>query len=132
MWRSQLQSKTALSTMEAEITALAACCRDLFPIIDLTKSMADHYKLDTAVTKMNVTIHEDNASAVIFAKLIPPEYTPRSKFFHLETVWFREEIIKRGIEIVHIATKEQLGDLFTKGLTRIPFEYLRNKLCGYG
>ena len=131
LWKSTLQTKTALSTMEAEISALAHCCRELFPIMDLASCLADYYKLDSAATKMNVTVHEDNSSALIFAKLIPPEHTPRSKFFHLETVWFREEIVKRCIQLVKIDTKEQLGDIFTKGLTRVPFEYLRNKLCGW-
>ena len=40
-WQSKLQTETALSTMEAEIIALAACCRELFPIIDMVHSMAE-------------------------------------------------------------------------------------------
>jgi hypothetical protein len=35
VWVSKLQSETALSTMEAEIIALAHCCRELFPVIDI-------------------------------------------------------------------------------------------------
>ena len=38
VWKSTLQSKTALSTMEAEITALAHCCKELFPILELAKT----------------------------------------------------------------------------------------------
>jgi hypothetical protein len=34
MWQSKLQTETALSTMEAEIIALAACMRELIPIVD--------------------------------------------------------------------------------------------------
>ncbi len=34
MWQSKLQSETALSTMEAEIVALAHSCSKLFPIMD--------------------------------------------------------------------------------------------------
>ncbi len=33
LWQSKLQTETALSTMEAKIIALAACCRELFPIM---------------------------------------------------------------------------------------------------
>ena len=36
-WQSKLQTETALSTMEAEVIALAACMRDLIPIIDMVK-----------------------------------------------------------------------------------------------
>ncbi|KAL7537654.1 hypothetical protein ACHAXR_010266 [Thalassiosira sp. AJA248-18] len=59
-------------------------------------------------------------------------HAPRSKFFHLETIWFREEIARRGINLVKVDTKEQLGDIFTKGLTQVTlFEYLRKKLLGW-
>jgi hypothetical protein len=131
LWKSQLQSKTALSTMEAEISALAHCCKELFPLIDLAKSLAAHFKLEPVESTMSVTIHEDNAAALILGNTLPPGYTPRSKFFHLETIWFREEIARRGINLVKVDTKEQLGDIFTKGLTQVTFEYLRKKLLGW-
>jgi hypothetical protein len=35
VWVSKLQSETAMSTMEGEIIALAHCCRELFPVIDV-------------------------------------------------------------------------------------------------
>ena len=131
LWKSQLQSKTALSTMEAEISALAHCCKELFPLIDLAKSLSQHFGLDPVKSTMNVTIHEDNAAALILGNTIPPGYTPRSKFFHLETIWFREEIARRGIKLVKVDTKEQLGDMFTKGLVQVTFEHLRKKLMGW-
>ncbi|KAL7460298.1 hypothetical protein ACHAXS_001818, partial [Conticribra weissflogii] len=34
-WQSKLQSETALSTMEAEVVAFCACCRELIPILDI-------------------------------------------------------------------------------------------------
>jgi hypothetical protein len=39
LWKPQLQMKTALSTMEAKIISLLACCRDLFPVIDMVESV---------------------------------------------------------------------------------------------
>ncbi|KAL7450492.1 hypothetical protein ACHAWC_005220 [Mediolabrus comicus] len=131
LWKSTLQTKTALSTMEAETTALAHCCKELFPLMDLAQSLAEHFNLDPVKTTMGVTIHEDNAAALILGNTIPPAFTPRSKFFHLETIWFREEIAKRGINLVKVDTKEQLGDMFTKGLTQVIFEHLRKKLMGW-
>jgi len=131
IWKSTLQSKTALSTMEAEITALASCCKELFPIMQLAQNLSEYFALPQLTTTMNVTVHEDNSAALILAETIPPEFTPRSKFFHLETIWFREEIVKRQIRLVKVDTKDQLGDIFTKGLTKHVFEYLRKKLCGW-
>jgi hypothetical protein len=39
VWASKLQTETALSTMEAEIIALAHCCRELFPVVDIVKEL---------------------------------------------------------------------------------------------
>jgi hypothetical protein len=33
--------------------------------------------------------------------------------------------------LLKIKTAEQLGDIFTKGLPRATFEYLRNKMMGW-
>ena len=130
-WQSKLQTETALSTMEAEIVALAHSCRELFPIMDIVASIGPELGLEVGDTSMNVSIHEDNAGALILAETLPPQYTPRSKHYAIKTVWFREAIVKRGIKLVKIDTIEQLGDIFTKSLPRVTFEYLRKKLMGW-
>ena len=73
----------------------------------------------------------DNTRALILAEKIPPQFTPRSKYYAITTVWFREEIIKRCVKLLAIASAEQLGDAFTKGLPRATFEYLREKVMGW-
>ena len=117
--------------MEAEIVALAHSCRELFPVIDMVSRIGPQVGLDVGDTNMNVSIHEDNAGALVLGNTLPPKYTPRSKHYHIKTVWFREEIVKRGIKLVKIDTVEQLGDIFTKGLSKVTFEYLRKKLMGW-
>jgi hypothetical protein len=130
-WQSKLQTETALSTMEAEIIALSACCRELFPIIDMVRSLAKATNFPIGSTTMNVSIHEDNSGALVLAKTLPPQFTPRSKYYAIKTIWFREEIFKRNIQLNKIDTVEQLGDIFTKGLTRVVFEYLQKKIMGW-
>jgi hypothetical protein len=39
LWKGKLQTEIALSTMEAEYVALSTSCKDLFPIIDITKEI---------------------------------------------------------------------------------------------
>ena len=73
---------------------------------------------------MKVSIHDDNSGALILAQTISPQFTPRSKYYTIKTVWFQEEIQKRKVELLKIETKEQLGDIFTKGLPRTTFKYL--------
>ena len=38
---------------------------------------------------------------------------------------------KLGMKLCKIDTAEQLGDIITKGLTRVTFEYLQKKLMGW-
>jgi hypothetical protein len=79
----------------------------------------------------NVSIHEDNLGALVLAETLPPQFTPRSKYYATKTIWFREEIHKHGIKLKKIETSEQLGDIFTKGLTQATFEYLRAKIVSW-
>jgi hypothetical protein len=131
MWQSKLQTETALSTMEAEIIALAACMRELIPIVDMVQSLAVAVSIPAGDVNMKVSVHEDNSGALVLAEMLPPQFTPRSKYYAIKTIWFREEIHKRGINLLKIDTTEQLGDIFTKGLSQPTFEYLRSKITGW-
>ena len=88
LWQSKLQTETALSTMEAEVVALAHSCRELFPIMDMVSSIGPAVGLDVGETSMHVSIQEDNAGALVLAETLPPQYTPRSKHYAIKTVWF--------------------------------------------
>ncbi len=93
-WQSKLLTETALSTMEAKIIALAACCRELFPIMDMVSSVTKSVKLPIGKTTMNVSIYEGNLGALVVVKTLPPQFTPQSKYYAIKTIWFREEIFK--------------------------------------
>jgi len=78
LWISKLQQETALSTMEAEIIVLAHSCRELFPIMDMVTQLGPLFGLKTEdMTTIKVSIHEDNAGALVLANTIPPQHTPR-------------------------------------------------------
>ena len=132
LWVSKLQTEIALSTMESEYVALSTACKDLFPIMDLVKEIGIFFDLPVKdKARFHVRIHEDNVGALTLGKLDPRRMTPRSKHYAIKYHWFREQIGPRGIVLQKIDTKEQLGDIFTKGLTRVTFEYLRKKLMGW-
>lgn len=59
--------------------------------------------------------------------------TPQSKHYTIKYHWFREKVKDKAnkVELVKIDTKNQLGDIFTKGLTKDSFEYLRRLLMGW-
>jgi len=113
LWQSKLQTEMALSTVEAIIIALSACCRELFLITDMAKSV----KLPIGKTTMNVSMYEVNLGALVLAKTLHPQFTPQSKDYTIKMIWFHKEIFKRGVQLHKINTIKQLGGIFTKGLT---------------
>jgi hypothetical protein len=131
LWQSKLQTETALSTIEAKVIALAACCRESFPTIDMVESVTSSVNLPIGETTMQLSVHEDNSGALVLAKTLPPQFTPRSKYYASKMIWFWEEIHKRCIKLLKINSVEQLGDIFTKGPVQVMFEYLRKKLIGW-
>ena len=134
VWKSKLQTEIALSTMEAEYVAISTACRDLLPVINIVKSLSASVGYDTDfVSNIHVRIHEDNVGALTLGKMEPRRYTPRSKHYAIKYHWFREHVADKSkkIQLVKIDTKNQLGDIFTKGLTQVPFEHLRRLLMGW-
>jgi hypothetical protein len=79
LWKSQLQTETALSTMEAKIKAFLVCCRDLIPIINMVELLTSSVNLPIGETTMKLSVHEDNLGALVLAKTLPPQFTPQSK-----------------------------------------------------
>ena len=132
IWASKMQTEIALSTMEAEYIALSTACRDLFPLIDKLVEIFAILDLPfVAGSNMHIRIHEDNAGTLTLGKLEPRRMTPRSKHYAVKYHWFREHLGPRNIELVKIASENQLGDIFTKGLGSTAFKRLRQQLMGW-
>ena len=80
---------------------------------------------------MKAFFHRDDSGALFLARTWPPKFTPRSKYYATKMTWICEEINKRKVSLLKIATTDQPGDLFSKGLFRSTFEYLRNIIMGW-
>ena len=127
-----MQSEIALSTMEAEYIAISTACKDLFPIIDKTKEITETLKLTIdPESSIHTKIHEDNVGALTLAQLEPRRMTPRSKRYAVKYHWFREHLSPRNIDLVKIASENQLGDIFTKGLGAVAHTRVRKQLMGW-
>ena len=80
---------------------------------------------------MKSKVWEENAGALILAKLEPPRMTPRSKHYSIKYHWFRDFIKSDNIELNKIDTKVQLADILTKSLPKDQFVILRKMLMGW-
>ena len=78
-----------------------------------------------------MSVQEDNSGEFMLAITLPPKFMPHIKYYATKAIWFCGDINKRNIVLLKITTNYHMGDLFTKGLPRATFEYLRNKVMGW-
>ena len=137
VWKSNLQPIIASSTMESEYIALSTACKELIPLRRAAKEIAKACGVSREErASMHTTIWEDNVGAMTLANLELPQMTPRSKAIGVRYHWFRQYVSQNqgedgGIVIKKVDTKNQIADIFTKGLGRQMFERLRKMLAGW-
>ena len=118
--------------MEAEYVALSTACKDLLPLVAVIRELSAAVGLHASFTSnIHCKIHEDNVGALTLAGLEPQRMTPRSKHYAIKYHWFREHVNSHHIRLLKIDSRNQLGDLFTKGLPASSFTHLRSLLMGW-
>jgi hypothetical protein len=120
--------------MEAEYVSLSTACKDFFPVIDLVATLSSAVGLEEEfVNTLHGKIFEDNVGALTLGQLEPRRMTPRSKHYAIKYHWFRTRVSDPSskITLAKIDSSNQLGDIFTKGLTEAKFTHLRRLLMGW-
>ena len=123
-----MQSTVALSATEAECVALSTALRDVIFLMELVKEFETYGapipKSDAPTVRCR--IFEDNVGALELANT--HKLRPRTKHIAVQYHHFRHYVVTNQIKIEHIATTNQIADIFTKPLPRATFEYSRNLL----
>ena len=114
-WGSRKQQSIALSTTEAEYIAAAACCAQLLWL----KQQLEDFQIKLPVMEIKC----DNTSAINVSK--NPVHHSRTKHIDVRHHFLRDHVEKGNVMLTHVRTKDQVADIFTKGLSREPFERLR-------
>lgn len=115
-WRSKKQSLVADSTMYAEYIAAHACTREVVWFRRLLEGLRLQ---QTSAT----VLYLDNAAAE--SLVVNPVHHERSKHVDIKFHYTREKFASREIRVEHIASMDQLADIFTKILPVKRFETLR-------
>ena len=55
--------------------------RELIPIMDKVQLLAVAVSIPAGDVNMKVSAHEDNLGALVLAETLPPQFTPRSKYY---------------------------------------------------
>ena len=140
IWKSKLIDSICLSTMMAEYYALSMAMREVLPLRGLIKEVARELGVgDDCLSTFKCTVYEDNNGCLTLANLDPGQATSRSKFYDVRVHWFRSHLTRPDtpgvgrddIRVIKIDTTDQIADIFTKPLSREPFEKLRKVLMGW-
>jgi hypothetical protein len=130
MWKSQLQTCVALSTLEAEYQLLSDCLRSVIHVralvIEVTEAVG---VLSAVVATINATVFEDNNGALQLAT--SQRITSRTKYFHVKWHHFWSHVRAGTIVILKIESAAQEADYLTKGLSREIFEKIRKLVQGW-
>jgi hypothetical protein len=111
--------------MEAKYVALSQSCKDLFPLLDQIHELGQAVGLPVSkTTNLHTAIYEDNVGALNLSRLEPKRMTPCSKHYAIKYHWFCEQIGPGNIILDKVDCQNQLGDIFTKGLSSGPFCHL--------
>ena len=127
LWKSKIQSITALSTTEAEYIALSSALREVIAIIHLLEDLhSNGLPIHCATPKIKCRTFEDNMSCLNLAT--NHKTRPRTKHLSIRLHHFRSHIVNKTISIEHVSTTKQLADIFTKPLPKVQFCNLRKGL----
>jgi hypothetical protein len=117
-WSSRKQTLVALSTAEAEYIAAGSYCTQILWMIQTLQDYNLRFR--------KVSIMCDNTSAIMNSKNpILHACTKHIKIWHH---FIRDHVERGDIELIHIHTKNQIADIFTKPLNTQQHCELRFKL----
>ena len=109
-WGSCKQQSIALSTIEAEYIATAACCSQL---LWLKQKLEDfQIKLPT------IEIKCDNTSAINVSK--NPVHHSRTKHIDVRHHFLRDRVEKGNVMLTHVRSEDQVADIFTRDFQGSP------------
>jgi hypothetical protein len=131
VWKSYLQSEIALSTLEAEYSALSQALRTLLPLKRILIGAADIVRLSPTVqATILAEVFEDNQGCLALAT--NHRLTNRTKYFHVKWHWFWYYFkVHREFDISYIPSSLQDADYFTKQLPKDAFRANRQRNQGW-
>ena len=117
--KSRKQSSISLSTAEAEY--IVACSAN-YEAIGLRKLLTDLFDLEMKATMILC----DNQSCIKMTENLV--FHDRSKHIEIRYHYIRYMVQRGVLKLQYVSTDEQVANVLTKPLSRVKFEYFRDKL----
>jgi hypothetical protein len=119
-WKSARQTRTTLSSQQAEYYALSEGCREAKWFYQLTKEIG---------YPMSLIINLDSTTAKTLA--LNPISGGRSKHFDIQYHWIREIVALKEVSLEYVNTHLNISDIFTKPLHLPTFSFLCEALFNF-
>ena len=116
IWLSKKQNTVALSTAEAEYMALSLGLQELKFLMQLLVQIG-------LIPKLPIPVYSDNQAAISISSN-PAVSHSRTKHIDLRHHYVRECVSSGEIRVEWISSKDQLADVFTKGLNKMTYAKL--------
>jgi hypothetical protein len=118
-WLNRKQTSVAFSTIEVEYIATCSASSEVVWIRNLLVELFD---LELEVTY----IFCDNHSCIKLSE--NPMFHDKSKHVEIKYHYIKDLVQKRAVKLQYVATYEHIADVLTKPLSKVKFEYFRDKL----
>ncbi|KAJ9555239.1 hypothetical protein OSB04_009853 [Centaurea solstitialis] len=118
-WSSKRQSTVSRSSAEAEYRGVANVVAEICWLRNLLLELRIPLSCATLV-------YCDNVSAIYLSG--NPVQHQRTKHIELDIHFVREKVQRGQVRVLHVSSRYQIADIFTKGLPRILFEDFRSSL----
>ncbi|CAL9022395.1 unnamed protein product, partial [Prunus brigantina] len=118
-WGAKKQTTVSRSSTEAEYRSLANSACELVWLKQLLQEI--HITL-----RKPPVIWCDNISAIALAH--NPVFHSKTRHMEIDVHFVRERVQRKEMQVCHLSSTEQLGDILTKSLAAPQFQYLRNNL----
>ncbi|KAJ0623708.1 putative RNA-directed DNA polymerase [Helianthus annuus] len=118
-WSSKRQSTVSRSSAEAEYRGVANVVAEICWLRNLL------LELNRPLSRATL-VYCDNVSAIYLSG--NPVQHQRTKHIELDIHFVREQVQRGNVRILHVPSRFQIADIFTKGLPRVLFEDFRDSL----
>ncbi|XP_071574596.1 uncharacterized protein [Temnothorax nylanderi] len=118
-WESRKQRTVALSSTEAEYTALSDAAREAIYLSKLLSEIG-------LPSLGKVTLHNDNQGAAKLA--VNPVFHSRSKHIDIRCHFIRQALTDHRINLVYTPTEDMVADVLTKALPSSKHSFCTNGL----
>lgn len=117
-WSAYKQKTVSKSSTEEKYRGIAIATSELIWIQSLLKELG--------IATTSPTLWCDNLGAIYLTA--NPVFHARTKHIEIDYHFVRERVAGKELQVRFISSKDQLADIFTKGLASPRFQYLRDKL----